>query len=419
MSFVPLRMAGSLLRNRILHRGMQAAALILSASLDVAAQGPLIGPWDAIAVDYPEASFAEYAIDRFEVQYDAEDWRSLGIPPVYTAMDGVTTYTAYTVTPATPTGSHTVSFRACNTEVCSASTSPFAFVIPGEGPADPGPTDPGPTDPGPTDPGPTDPGPTDPGPTDPVRGVQLQAAHTGSKCLDVSGASSENGSALIQWQCHGGDNQVWSIEPADDGYSRVVAGNSGKCLDVSGVSTEDGAPVLQWQCHSGANQQWRVEPVGDGYRFIARHSGKCLDVPGWSTDDGIAIYSVAVSWRCKPDISCAPAVAALARTQGERRKTDSTNAVVRVTQEVGSSGMIASDADVRARPLARRCPAAAAAGRCCGAPTLRADRRASTARDSRWRGRSGHLALAQRSSGQAARDRAGVRDRLPSTARDR
>ena len=130
MSFVPLRMAGSLLRNRILHRGMQAAALILSASLDVAAQAPLIGPSDAIGMDYPEAWFVKDAIDRFEVQYDAEDWRSLGIPPVYTAMDGVTTYA---VVPATPTGSHTVSFRACNAEACSTSTSPFAFVIPGEG----------------------------------------------------------------------------------------------------------------------------------------------------------------------------------------------------------------------------------------------------------------------------------------------
>ena len=120
MSFVPLRMAGSLLRTRILHRGMQTAALILSASLDVAAQVP-IGPSDAIGWDYPEAWFVEDAIDRFEVQYDAEDWRSLGIPPVYAAMGGVTTYA---VVPATPTGSHTVSFRACNAEGCSTSTSP-------------------------------------------------------------------------------------------------------------------------------------------------------------------------------------------------------------------------------------------------------------------------------------------------------
>jgi hypothetical protein len=121
---------------------MQAAALILSASLDVTAQAPLIGPSDVIGVDYPEAWFVKDAIDRFEVQYDADDWRSLGIPPVYAAMDGVTTYA---VVPATPTGSHTVSFRACNAEACSTSTSPFAFVIPGEGPTDSEPTEPGPT----------------------------------------------------------------------------------------------------------------------------------------------------------------------------------------------------------------------------------------------------------------------------------
>ena len=264
MSFVPLRMAGSLLRNRILHRGMQAAALILSASLDVAAQGPLIGAWDAIGVDYPEASFAEYAIDRFEVQYDAEGWRSLGIPPVYAAMDGVTTYTVYTVTPATPTGSHTVSFRACNTEVCSASTSPFAFVIPGEGPTDraprrPGPTDPGPTDPGPTDPGPTDPGPTDPGPTDTVSGVQLQAAHTASKCLDVSEASSENGSALMQWQCHGGE------QPG------LAHRTSRRWLLARGRTSQRQVPGREWRVHRGwgacppmAVSQWREPAVARG-----------------------------------------------------------------------------------------------------------------------------------------------------------
>ena len=76
--------------------------------------------------------------------------------------------------------------------------------------------------------------------------------------------------------------------------SRVIARHSGKCLDVSGASTEDGAAIIQWTCHGGANQQWRLEAVGEGYRFVARHSGKCLDVTGWSTDDGTGI----IQWQC-------------------------------------------------------------------------------------------------------------------------
>ena len=275
MSFVPLRVSGSLLKNRSFHWGLQAAVLLLSASLNAEAQ-PTMGPSDAIGVDYPEAWFNEYAIDRFEVQYDARGWTSVGIPPVYTALDGVTTYT---VTPDTPAGSHTVSFRACNADACSASTSPFAFVVPGDTSVVPGDTSVVPGE----------------APPDPGRVVQLQAAHTANSCLDISGASTENGARLIQWQCHGGDNQTWSIEAMGDGYSRLVSRQSGKCLDVSGESTADGAPVLQWQCHNGANQQWRVEPVGEGYRFVARHSGKCLDVPGWSTNDGTAM----TQWQCQ------------------------------------------------------------------------------------------------------------------------
>jgi hypothetical protein len=233
--------------------------LILCAAVDVQAQA-IVGPSDAIGIDYPEGWFSEYIIDRFEVQYDGEEWTSLGIPPIYASLNGVTTYT---VRPAR-LGSHTASFRVCNAEACSTSTSPFAFVVPTDGTPDVG------------------------------RLVELHAGHADNKCLDVAGASTENGSAVIQWQCHGGDNQVWSIEPAGDGFSRLVSRNSGKCLDVSGASTDDGAPVLQWQCHSGANQQWRVEAIGAGYRLMARHSGKCLDVPAWSTADGTLL----VQWPC-------------------------------------------------------------------------------------------------------------------------
>jgi Ricin-type beta-trefoil lectin domain len=268
MSIVPLRVAAavSLLKNRVVQMRVQAAAaaLIVSASLNVEAQAPILGPSDAIGVDYANAWFAEYAIDRFEVQYDDGEWTSVGLP-VYAAGNDVTTYT---VNPTMQTGSHAVSFRVCNAAACSTPTSPFAFVVSRQRPTAVGPA--------------------------PVRLVQLVAGHTSNKCLDVSGSSTENRSAVIQWQCHGGDNQFWNVEPADDGYWRMVARHSGKCLDVSGESTEDGAAVVQWQCHSGANQQWRIEPAGNGYRLVARHSGKCLDVPGWSADDGRGM----TQWRC-------------------------------------------------------------------------------------------------------------------------
>ena len=272
MSVVPLRVAAavSLLKTRLVQMRVPAAAavLILSASLNVEAQAPILGPYDVIGVDYPDTWFTEQAIAHFEVQYNGGQWTSVGIPPVYAASDGVTTYW---VKPTMSAGNHAVSFRVCNAGGCSTSTSPFTFLIPAGG----------------------NPPGVAPGPVVPLQA--LQASHTDNKCLDVSDSSTENGSTVIQWQCHGGDNQAWRIERADDGYnSRLVSRQSGKCLDVRGESRDDGAPVIQWQCHGGANQQWRLEAVGTGYRFVARHSGKCLDVAGSSTDDGIAI----IQWQC-------------------------------------------------------------------------------------------------------------------------
>ena len=95
MSVVPLRVAAavSLLKNWLvqMRAPAAAAALILSASLNVEAQAPILGPYDVIGVDYPYRSFTGQAIARFEVQYNGGQWTSVGIPPVYAASDGVTT----------------------------------------------------------------------------------------------------------------------------------------------------------------------------------------------------------------------------------------------------------------------------------------------------------------------------------------
>ncbi len=122
----------------------------------------------------------------------------------------------------------------------------------------------------------------------------LVARHSG-KCLDVNGASLDDLASIIQWDCHEGDNQQWSVEPAGDGYYHIRARHSGKGLDVSGASLDDGAPVIQYAPHGGDNQQWRLVPVADGYYLVvARHSGKALDVVGASPDNGTPIIQYSV-----------------------------------------------------------------------------------------------------------------------------
>ena len=127
----------------------------------------------------------------------------------------------------------------------------------------------------------------------PAPGVYEVVARHSGKCLDVAGASLNAGAPVIQWTCHGGENQHWAVEASTDGSYRLVAGHSGNALDVSGASLADAAAIIQYSPQDRDNQKWTIEAVGGGYyRLIARHSGKALDVSGVSTEDGAG----AIQW---------------------------------------------------------------------------------------------------------------------------
>lgn len=67
------------------------------------------------------------------------------------------------------------------------------------------------------------------------------------------------------------------------GWVRLVNRRSGKVLDVNGASTADGAAVIQWTWSGSANQQWQLLPNADGsFRLSARHSGRLLTSPAGS-----------------------------------------------------------------------------------------------------------------------------------------
>lgn len=117
---------------------------------------------------------------------------------------------------------------------------------------------------------------------------RIMAKHSG-KCLDVTGGNIGNGARVLQWDCHGRENQQWTFTPVGDGYYKIIAKHSGRGLDVFGgiFSTGNGVIVEQWDYNGRANQMWRVDYIGDGYyTIIARHSGKSLDIFGASTDNG-------------------------------------------------------------------------------------------------------------------------------------
>ena len=119
----------------------------------------------------------------------------------------------------------------------------------------------------------------------------IVARHSG-KCLDINGSSLDDGAQLLQWDCSGAANQIFTLVPAGGDYYQIVALHSNKCLDVdtSAGTDHNGAEVRQMTCSGADNQQFRLEDAGDGYfKIKAKHSELVLDVYGKSTDNGAKI----------------------------------------------------------------------------------------------------------------------------------
>ena len=106
-------------------------------------------------------------------------------------------------------------------------------------------------------------------------------------CLDMNGASKENGAQMIVWGKNGGLNQQFTFALQSDGSYTVKSVNSGKLLDVNGASKAWGQNVIQWQANGGANQRWRLTvDASNRITFVNVNSGLVFDVNGGKADWG-------------------------------------------------------------------------------------------------------------------------------------
>ncbi|HYN93028.1 MAG TPA: ricin-type beta-trefoil lectin domain protein [Pilimelia sp.] len=128
-------------------------------------------------------------------------------------------------------------------------------------------------------------GPTTGGPPPVGSGNRLRGAAS-SRCLDVPGASTTNGTRVNIWDCGSGSNQSW-VQTS----SRQLQVYGNKCLDASGGGTVNGTPVIIWDCGTGTNQQWTLNSNGS---ITNVKSGLCLDVVNAGTANG----SLLNLWSC-------------------------------------------------------------------------------------------------------------------------
>lgn len=114
------------------------------------------------------------------------------------------------------------------------------------------------------------------------------------KCATVPDGSDVDGRQLVQADCSNADGQIFDMHPIDGGYN-IVVGSNGKCLDIEGAQTSAGAALIQWSCHGGANQVFQLSDQGDGtFEIIADFSGQCVDVYEERSDNGAPL----VQWPC-------------------------------------------------------------------------------------------------------------------------
>ncbi|MFG2140410.1 ricin-type beta-trefoil lectin domain protein [Streptomyces sp. NPDC048650] len=89
----------------------------------------------------------------------------------------------------------------------------------------------------------------------------LKNAATGS-CVDATGGSSRNGTAVAGWDCNGQRNQSWWYDPTAGRRSVHVGLTQDRCLDVPGGRYEPGAGLVLWNCSGAAHQQFVRDDAG-------------------------------------------------------------------------------------------------------------------------------------------------------------
>jgi hypothetical protein len=115
----------------------------------------------------------------------------------------------------------------------------------------------------------------------------VKSNHRENYCLDVPRADTANGVQLHAWDCHGGDNQLFTYTDNQE----IKIRHSGKCLDVASASKDNGGIVHQWDCHGGDNQKW----IYNNGQLKPKHApGKCLDIVSGGKENGSLIQI----WDC-------------------------------------------------------------------------------------------------------------------------
>lgn len=104
------------------------------------------------------------------------------------------------------------------------------------------------------------------------------------KCIDVEAGGWNTGARIIQYACHGGDNQQWTLVASGDAY-QLVGKRLGQCVTPVNGSAQANTAMIQLACGAYANQAWSVQYAGNSVRLVGKQTGFCLAVENGSLQD--------------------------------------------------------------------------------------------------------------------------------------
>lgn len=111
----------------------------------------------------------------------------------------------------------------------------------------------------------------------------ILSANSG-KCVDAEAGGWTTGARIIQYACHNGDNQQWTLTAVAGAY-QIAGKRLGECITPNNGTAQENAPMVQHPCGAYANQLWNVKFVGNTVQFTGQQTGMCLAVVNSSQQD--------------------------------------------------------------------------------------------------------------------------------------
>jgi hypothetical protein len=119
-------------------------------------------------------------------------------------------------------------------------------------------------------------------------------------CMDIDHANTANGTNVMQWNCNGGQNQLWSYDTTS-GLIRSTQ-DPHYCLDNSG-SYGNGANIMLWTCTGNSNQRFTLE-ASTGRISMRNYPDQVIDAAGANAGDNVQTWQywggVNQLWTVKP-----------------------------------------------------------------------------------------------------------------------